>query len=140
MNLDNETIAIIGLGYVGLPLAVAFGTSRKVVGFDTNAKRIAELAAGFDRTMETDASELAEARQLVFTSNEDDLKRCKVFIVTVPTPIDQANRPDLRHLRDASDLIGRVMQPGSLVIYESTVYPGATEEVCVPAARAKLWA
>ncbi len=133
MNFDNETIAVIGLGYVGLPLAVAFGKSRKVVGFDTNAKRIAELAAGFDRTMETDASALAEARQLAFTSNEEDLKRCKIFVVTVPTPIDQANRPDLRHLRDASDLIGRVMQPGSLVIYESTVYPGATEEICVPA-------
>jgi len=133
MNIDHETIAIVGLGYVGLPLAVAFGTRRKVVGFDTNAKRIAELAAGFDRTMETDPNALAGARHLAFTADEEDLKRCKVFIVTVPTPIDQANRPDLRHLRDASNLIGRVMRPGSLVIYESTVYPGATEEVCVPA-------
>ena len=131
-NIDNETIAVIGLGYVGLPLAVAFGKQRPVVGFDTNAKRIEELAGGLDRTLEADAKELAAARHLAFTSLEDDLKRCGVFIVTVPTPIDQANRPDFRHLRDASALIGRVMRPGAIVVYESTVYPGATEEVCVP--------
>jgi UDP-N-acetyl-D-galactosamine dehydrogenase len=132
MNIDHETIAIIGLGYVGLPLAVAFGRKREVVGFDINAGRIAELAARVDRTLETDAEDLASAQHLRFTSNEEDLHRCRVFIVTVPTPIDQANRPDLGHLREASALIGRVMKPGSLVIYESTVYPGATEEICVP--------
>ncbi|MEO7392391.1 MAG: nucleotide sugar dehydrogenase [Ramlibacter sp.] len=132
MNLDHETIAILGLGYVGLPLAVAFGRRRKVVGFDVNAARIAELAAGRDRTLEIDAGELAAASHLAFTCEVEDLRRCKVFIVTVPTPIDRANRPDFAHLRQASELIGRVMQHGSIVIYESTVYPGATEEICVP--------
>ena len=132
MNIDHETIAIIGLGYVGLPLAVAFGRKREVIGFDINAERIEELATGLDRTLETDAEDLAAAQHLRFTSNEEDLRRSRVFIVTVPTPIDQANRPDLGHLRQASALIGRVMKPGSLVIYESTVYPGATEEICVP--------
>jgi UDP-N-acetyl-D-galactosamine dehydrogenase len=131
-NIDKETIAIIGLGYVGLPLAVAFGRQRKVVGFDINEKRIAELTAGVDRTLESDAGDLAAARHLAFTADEADLRDCRVFIVTVPTPIDRANRPDLEPLRRASDLIGRVMRPGSLVIYESTVYPGATEEICVP--------
>jgi UDP-N-acetyl-D-galactosamine dehydrogenase len=132
MNIDQEIIAIVGLGYVGLPLAVAFGRLRKVVGFDVNAARITELTAGIDRTLETDPDALASAEHLSFTANPEDLKRCGVFIVTVPTPIDRANRPDLNHLREASALIGRVMRRGAIVIYESTVYPGATEEVCVP--------
>lgn len=132
MKLDDATIAVIGLGYVGLPLAVAFGRKRPVVGFDINAARIAELGAGKDRTLELSGEELASARHLRFSSNAEDLRACRVFIVTVPTPIDKAMRPDLRHLREASRLIGQVMQRGAVVIYESTVYPGATEEVCVP--------
>jgi UDP-N-acetyl-D-galactosamine dehydrogenase len=132
MNIDDATIAIIGLGYVGLPLAVAFGQRRQVVGFDVNAGRISELASGVDRTLETDPEALASARHLSFTADPEDLKRCGVFIVTVPTPIDRANRPDLNHLREASAVIGKVMGRGAIVIYESTVYPGATEEVCVP--------
>ncbi len=133
MNLDNDAISVIGLGYVGLPLAVEFGKSREVVGFDINLERVRELQAGHDRTLEVDDDELKSAAKLSFTSESNDLKRCKIFIVTVPTPIDEANRPDLSPLIKASEMIGRVMPKGSVVIYESTVYPGATEEVCVPA-------
>ena len=128
----NQPIAIIGLGYVGLPLAVEFGKKRLVVGFDINVKRIAELQGGHDHTLETTSEELKAAVQLTFTSHLDDLRDCSVFIVTVPTPIDNANRPDLTPLIKASETVGKVMRQGAIVIFESTVYPGATEEVCVP--------
>lgn len=128
----NQPIAIIGLGYVGLPLAVEFGKKRSVVGFDINAKRITELQGGHDHTLETTPEELKAATQLAFTSYADDLHDCAVFIVTVPTPIDNANRPDLTPLVRASETVGKVMRQGAIVIFESTVYPGATEEVCVP--------
>lgn len=133
MELDNEAISVVGLGYVGLPLAVEFGKKRPVVGFDTNAARVGELKAGHDRTLEVEDAALKAARKLTYTSDPKDLGHCKIFIVTVPTPIDEANRPDLTPLIKASETIGRVMPKGSVVIYESTVYPGATEEVCVPA-------
>jgi UDP-N-acetyl-D-galactosamine dehydrogenase len=129
---NSSPIAIIGLGYVGLPLAVEFGKRRRVIGFDINGKRIAELGAGRDSTLETTAAELAEAEFLSFTSDADALRACTTFIVTVPTPIDDANRPDLTPLVKASETVGRVMPAGATVIFESTVYPGATEEVCVP--------
>lgn len=132
MNLNNAEIVVIGLGYVGLPLAVEFGKHRKVLGFDINAARIAELQSGHDSTLEVSAEELATARQLSFSSNPEDLKGCQVFIVTVPTPVDRANRPDLTPLVKASETVGKAMPEGAVVIYESTVYPGATEEVCVP--------
>ena len=132
MNSHNPKIAVIGLGYVGLPLAVEFGKKRDVIGFDINHKRIAELRVGRDHTLETTSEELKTARQLVFTSEAADLRDCGVFIVTVPTPIDSANRPDLTPLIKASETVGKVMPHGAIVIYESTVYPGATEEVCVP--------
>ena len=132
MNLNQEKIAVIGLGYVGLPLAVEFGKQRPVLGFDINAARIAELQAGRDSTLEVAPDELAQAQYLSYTTNLDDLRQCKVFIVTVPTPVDQANRPDMTPLVKASETVGKVMSQGAVVIYESTVYPGATEEVCVP--------
>ena len=132
MNLNNLKIAIIGLGYVGLPLAAEFGKQRPVLGFDINAARIAELQAGKDSTLELNAEELASASQLSFSSNPEDLKNCQIFIVTVPTPVDKANRPDLTPLVKASETVGKFLPEGAVVIYESTVYPGATEEVCVP--------
>lgn len=132
MNLNDKTIAIIGLGYVGLPLAVEFGKQRPVLGFDVNTARIAELQAGKDHTLECSPQELATAAHLRFSSQADDLQACKVFIVTVPTPVDQANRPDMTPLRKASETVGKALKVGDVVIYESTVYPGATEEVCVP--------
>jgi UDP-N-acetyl-D-galactosamine dehydrogenase len=128
----DPRIAIIGLGYVGLPLAVEFGKQIPVIGFDIKQDRIDELRAGQDSTRETDADELAAAKHLSFTARADDLNACNVFIVTVPTPVDQANRPDLTPLVKASETVGKVMPKGAIVIYESTVYPGATEEVCVP--------
>ena len=132
MNFSNATIAIIGLGYVGLPLAVEFGKQRPVVGFDINPARVAELQAGRDHTLECSADELHAARHLRYSHQQPDLKTCQVFIVTVPTPVDQANRPDLTPLIKASQTVGAVLKPGDVVIYESTVFPGATEEVCVP--------
>lgn len=132
MTAPEIHLAIIGLGYVGLPLAVEFGKKRSVLGFDISAKRIAELQAGQDTTLETSAEELVEARHLRFTTDAAELARCNCFIVTVPTPIDEHNRPDLGPLLKASETIGRVLKAGDLVIYESTVYPGATEEDCVP--------
>lgn len=125
-------LAVIGLGYVGLPLAVEFGKTLSVTGFDINAARIAALRAGHDATRELDATELAEAKHLVFSSTLEDLAQANVYIVTVPTPIDQHNRPDLTPLIRASETIGKVLKRGDIVIYESTVYPGATEEDCVP--------
>ncbi len=132
MILSTATIAIIGLGYVGLPLAVEFGKHRPVLGFDINQARVAELQAGRDHTLECSAEELQAANQLRYSHQQQDLNACQVFIVTVPTPVDQANRPDLTPLIKASQTVGAALKPGDLVIYESTVYPGATEEVCVP--------
>lgn len=128
----HEKIAIIGLGYVGLPLAVEFGKKYNVVGFDINQKRIQELQQGVDRTGETDASGLKEATSLQFAANLEAIAECNVYIITVPTPIDQFKAPDLKPLLKASEMVGSVLKPGDIVIYESTVYPGCTEEDCVP--------
>ena len=130
--LNAAPIAVIGLGYVGLPLAVAFGKRRAVIGFDINAQRIAQLQAGHDATQETTPAQLAAATQLRFASDVAELAACRTFIVTVPTPVDGAMQPDLTPLEQASATVGRVLKAGDVVIYESTVYPGATEEVCVP--------
>jgi UDP-N-acetyl-D-galactosamine dehydrogenase len=132
MNLQNKTIAIIGLGYVGLPLAVEFGKHRDTLGFDINHARIAELQSGKDHTLECSPEELQAATHLRYSANLPDLQAAQVFIVTVPTPVDQANRPDMTPLVKASETVGKVLKAGDVVIYESTVYPGATEEVCVP--------
>ena len=126
------TLAIIGLGYVGLPLAVEFGKQRPVLGFDINARRITQLQAGHDATLEVTQEELAEAAHLSFTANPEDLRQATIYIVTVPSPIDGHKQPDLRPLRAASETIGKVLKPGDIVVYESTVYPGCTEEECVP--------
>lgn len=131
-SLSDVKLAIIGLGYVGLPLAVEFGKHRPALGFDINAARIAELQLGQDKTLEVTPKELARAKQLSYSSNQADLADCGVFIVTVPTPIDKANRPNLTPLIKASETVGKALKSGAVVIYESTVYPGCTEEVCVP--------
>jgi UDP-N-acetyl-D-galactosamine dehydrogenase len=128
----DKNIAVIGLGYVGLPLAVEFGKSRPVIGFDINAGRIDALRAGHDATLEVSKDELVTADQLTFTSDPADLAAASIYIVTVPTPIDAHKRPDLTPLLKASELIGGVLKRGDIVIFESTVYPGATEEDCVP--------
>ncbi len=125
-------LAIMGLGYVGLPLAVEFGKKRQVVGYDINQKRIDELKSGNDSTLETTAEELHDAKLLSYTTNLENLRDCTCFIVTVPTPIDEHKRPDLTPLIKASESVGKVLKKGDIVIYESTVYPGATEEDCVP--------
>lgn len=130
--MPNIKLAIVGLGYVGLPLAVEFGKKRPVTGFDINARRISELQAGRDHTLETEPEELRDAKFLTFSTNPEDLRKCNVFIVTVPTPIDLHKRPDLTPLIKASETIGKVLKAGDIVIYESTVYPGATEDDCVP--------
>ncbi len=132
MNLNEIKVAIVGLGYVGLPLAVEFGRRRSVVGFDINQKRIAELQIGKDFTLETTGDELRAAEYLSFTIEVEDLRSCNCFIVTVPTPVDKYKRPDLTPLLKASETVGKVLKKGDIVIYESTVYPGATEEDCVP--------
>lgn len=130
---ENEIrIAVIGLGYVGLPLAVAFGGVFTTVGYDINEERVREIESGVDSTLEVDAEELKSVTSLVYSCDMNDLKQCNVYIVTVPTPIDKNKRPDLSPLENASSLIGKVVGEGDVVIYESTVYPGATEEVCVP--------
>lgn len=131
-NLAEGTIAVIGLGYVGLPLAVEFGKSRRVIGFDVNESRINALRDGIDSTLELDTSELASATGLVYTSNIEDLLLARVYIVTVPSPIDKHKKPDLRLLLSASQTIGSVITKADVVIYESTVYPGCTEEDCIP--------
>ncbi len=132
MIANDALIAVIGLGYVGLPLAVEFGKHRPVLGFDINARRVAELRAGEDHTLECSPEALRAAQQLRYSADADDLKAARVFIVTVPTPVDTANRPDMSPLRKASRTVGLALKAGDVVIYESTVYPGATEEVCVP--------
>ena len=128
----SDKIAVIGLGYVGLPLAVEFGKGSPTIGFDIHEKRISELQKGHDRTLEVSKEEMAEAAHISYTCDPADLADCKVFIVTVPTPINSHKQPDLTPLVKASETIGRVMKSGAVVIYESTVYPGATEEVCIP--------
>jgi UDP-N-acetyl-D-galactosamine dehydrogenase len=130
--LDNIKIGMIGLGYVGLPLAVEFGRKYQTVGFDINQHRIQELRAGRDHTLEVSEEELAEAKFLTYSADLPDIADCLVYIVTVPTPINEHKQPDLTPLQKASDLLGKVIKAGDIVIYESTVYPGATEEVCVP--------
>lgn len=132
MTPEQINLAIVGLGYVGLPLAVEFGKKRPVVGFDINHARIEALKQGHDATLEVDDEELASAGKLSYSADLEDLKKCNVFIVTVPTPIDEHNQPDLTPLVKASETIGKVLKKGDIVIYESTVYPGATEEDCVP--------
>lgn len=132
MNLEEKKIAIIGLGYVGLPLAVEFGKVRPVLGFDINEDRISELRKGRDITQEVTHEDLKAVRYLELSSVADKLKECEIFIITVPTPIDAAKRPDLMSLVSASEVVGQAMKYGAIVIYESTVYPGCTEEVCVP--------
>jgi UDP-N-acetyl-D-galactosamine dehydrogenase len=129
---DALRIAVVGLGYVGLPLAVTFGREMETVGFDVDPRRIEELKAGHDRTLEVDDAELEAAQHLTLTAELERLRACNVFIATVPTPIDANKRPELTPLIRASESIGQVLSRGDVVIYESTVYPGATEEVCVP--------
>ncbi|AIF48389.1 Vi polysaccharide biosynthesis UDP-N-acetylglucosamine C-6 dehydrogenase TviB [Dyella japonica] len=131
-NLEDTKLAIIGLGYVGLPLAVEFGKHYDTIGFDINQRRISELTDGIDHTLEVTGEELAQAHRLHFSSQWSDLADCNVYIVTVPTPIDSAKRPDLTPLIRASETLAKVLKRGDIVVYESTVYPGCTEEVCVP--------
>ncbi|WP_317629837.1 Vi polysaccharide biosynthesis UDP-N-acetylglucosamine C-6 dehydrogenase TviB [Shewanella glacialipiscicola] len=131
-EIANAKVGIIGLGYVGLPLAVEFGKQRRTIGFDINQSRIDELSTGHDSTLECSDTELAEAKELVYTTSLEALKECNVFIVTVPTPIDEHKQPDLTPLIKASETLGKVIKYGAVIIYESTVYPGATEEECIP--------
>ena len=131
-RLDNAKVGVVGLGYVGLPLAVEFGKIMPTLGFDIDAGRIEELGSGHDRTREVDADDLAAASQLQLSADREALGSCDIFIVTVPTPVNDHKQPDLTPLRRASETIGAVLKTGDIVIYESTVYPGATEEECVP--------
>ena len=132
MKLNTAKIGIIGLGYVGLPLAAEFGKKLDVIGFDLKCERISELKAGIDATMELATSDLEAAKYLSFSTSLSDLQNCNVYIITVPTPLDEAKQPDLNPLKSASEMVGKVLSQGDIVIYESTVYPGATEEFCVP--------
>ena len=129
---ENPTICVLGLGYVGLPLAVEFGKTYKTVGYELNEKRVQQLNQGIDITLELDERLLAEAKLLSFTFDVDEIKACDIYIVTVPTPIDKNKSPDLRPLMKASELLGKVLTFNNIVIYESTVYPGVTEEICAP--------
>jgi len=130
--IKTKNICLIGLGYVGLPLAVEFGKKRQVVGFDINNDRVNALQSGFDSTLETTSEELAEAIYLSYTNQVKDIQDCEIYIVTVPTPIDELKKPDLTYLEKSSEMIGAILKKGDIIIYESTVYPGATEEICVP--------
>ena len=130
--MNNKKIAVIGLGYVGLPLAIEFSKKRKVIGFDINKARIDELERGIDITGEMSKEELNEGIYLNYTTNLDNIKDCTIFIITVPTPIDKHKKPDLTPLEKSSSSIGKIIKKDDIIIYESTVYPGATEEVCVP--------
>ena len=130
--MKKEKIAIIGLGYVGLPLAIEFGKIYQTIGFDTNKSRVDELLNGIDTTKEVTLQELKESIHLIYTNNEKDIQDCNIFIITVPTPIDNLDNPNLRPLIKASETVGEFLKKDDIVIYESTVYPGATEEVCVP--------
>ena len=131
-TIKDIKLGIIGLGYVGLPLALEFSKNRKVIGFDIKKKRIEELNSGIDKNLESNKEELQNSKKLNFTNNEEDLKYANCFIITVPTPIDELKKPDLQPLLQASEMIGKIIKKGDLIIYESTVYPGCTEEVCVP--------
>jgi UDP-N-acetyl-D-galactosamine dehydrogenase len=135
-DIREARIAVVGLGYVGLPLAVEFGKRYPTIGLDNKAERIRELAGGEDCTREVESAEIAMARHLQFTDRPEQAAHCNVYIITVPTPIDRYKRPDLSYLETASTMVGGLLSPGDIVIYESTVYPGATEEVCVPAIEA----
>jgi len=132
ITLETTKLAIIGLGYVGLPLAIEFGKKIPVIGFDINQGRVNELISGTDSTLEVSSEELRDATKLQYSTNIEQLKSCNVYIVTVPTPIDKAKKPDLTPLIKASSMLGEVISKGNVIIYESTVYPGATEEVCIP--------
>lgn len=132
MNVTDTKIAVIGLGYVGLPLAVEFGKKIQTVGFDINKARIEELKNGYDRTLEVDSDNLKSASKIVYSTQLEDIRDCTIFIVTVPTPTDRHNRPDLTPLYKASETVGKVLKKGDIVVYESTVYPGVTEDECVP--------
>jgi UDP-N-acetyl-D-galactosamine dehydrogenase len=129
---EEYQIAVVGLGYVGLPLAVAFGKKFKTIGFDIEETRISDLSMGIDKTMECDKSEISNSNNLTFTSELKNIKKCNIYIVTVPTPIDSNMQPDLEPLISASKMIAKVLSEGDVVIYESTVYPGVTEEICIP--------
>ena len=131
-NNKLKKLAIIGLGYVGLPLAAAFAKKRNVVGFDINHERINELKQHVDITREIESKTLKRLNRLIFSSESNDLRECEIFIITVPTPVDINKGPDLRPLKKASQMVGKILKKGDIVIYESTVYPGATEEECVP--------
>lgn len=131
--MENKEIAIIGLGYVGLPLAVEFGKKFKTIGFDINSDRVIELKDNNDSTLEVSSSELDEASMLTYTNCVEDISTCNIYIITVPTPIDVHKQPDLTPLIKASEMLGRIVKKGDILIYESTVYPGATEEICIPA-------
>jgi len=131
-TIKDIKLGIIGLGYVGLPLALEFSKNRKVIGFDLKKKRIEELNSGIDKNLESSKRELQNSKKLNFTNNKEDLKYANCFIITVPTPIDELKKPDLQPLLQASEMIGKIIKKGDLIIYESTVYPGCTEEVCVP--------
>ena len=128
----KDKIGIIGLGYVGLPLAVEFGKKISTVGFDINKNRINELNKGIDKTLEVTKKDLSKAELLHFSSNVNNIKSCNIFIITVPTPINKNNTPNLKFIKNASELIGSILKKGNIVIYESTVYPGCTENICVP--------
>ena len=130
--LSNKKIAVIGLGYVGLPLAVEFGKKYEVIGFDINIDRVNELKKGIDKTKESNQEEISSSKFLQFSSDKSDIALCNIFIVTVPTPIDKFKAPDLKPLLKASEMIGLMLKKGDIIIYESTVYPGCTEEDCVP--------
>ena len=129
---SNSKIAVIGLGYVGLPLAVEFSKKYNVIGFDINAMRIQELQSGIDRTLELETSELKKASNLKYTSDLIEISECTIFIIGVPTPVNENKEPDFTNLISASKNIGKVLKKNYIVIFESTVYPGATEEICVP--------
>lgn len=132
LNINDIKIAVIGLGYVGLPLAAEFGKYRSVLGFDINETRVNELRKGIDNTKEVETKDLLSAKHLKFSTEPNDLSNCNFYIITVPTPIDENNAPDLKPLQSASTTVGKVIKKGDIVVYESTVYPGATEEVCIP--------
>ena len=140
ISLKNRKVAVIGLGYVGLPLAVEFGKKRSVVGYDVNRDRVAELRNGLDRTRECARDELTAARHLSYSCDESDLSDCGVFIVTVPTPIDSANRPDLGPLEGAFEVVGRHLRVGDVVIYESNVYPGCRIKRHWEDGKVRVWA
>ena len=131
-DYKEKKIAIIGLGYVGLPLAVEFGKKSSTVGYDINGSRIKELSEGYDSTLEIEEQELRNSSNLSFTSDIKEIKKCNIYIITVPTPIDEVNRPDLSYIKKASRDVAKILDKGDLIIYESTVYPGCTEEICVP--------